>query len=213
MGTYNRGILGPFSGTVGTVVGSTFRGKDVMRSRPRKSSKPASATQLAQRVKFATAIQFLTPVKVIIDLYYGSPAGIKSRFNLAVSHLMKMAISVTDLVATIDYSQVMYAKGTLLSAQNLECTLKPQAKIDFTWIDNSTQAAAKATDQLLVVVVEENTVDYQIFFNAGVRSAATATVTLPTYLVGLKVNVYGFMVSQDGKINSTSQFLGLHNVE
>ena len=213
MGTYNRGILGPFSGTVGTVVGSTFRGKDVMRSRPRKSSKPASATQLAQRVKFATAIQFLTPVKVIIDLYYGSPAGIKSRFNLAVSHLMKMAISVTDLVATIDYSQVMYAKGTLLSAQNLECTLKPQAKIDFTWIDNSTQAAAKATDQLLVVVVENDTVDYQIFFNAGVRSAATATVTLPTYLVGLKVNVYGFMVSQDGKINSTSQFLGLHNVE
>lgn len=212
MGTYNKGILGPFYGTVGTVVGSSFRGKDVMRSRPRKTSKPASATQLAQRVKFSTAIQFLIPVKMIIDLYYGYPVGFKSRFNLAVSHLMKMAISVTDLVATIDYAQVMYTKGTLLSPQNLECDPKPDAKLNLTWIDNSDQAAAKASDKLMIVVVENKTVNYQIFLDCGERSAANATVTLPSYLVGLKVNVYGFMVSMDGELNSTSQFLGLHTV-
>jgi len=38
MGTYNKGILGAFYGKVGTVVGSTWRGKDVMRSLPRKSN-------------------------------------------------------------------------------------------------------------------------------------------------------------------------------
>ena len=39
MGTYNKGILGPFSGKVGTVVGASWRGKDVMRSLPKKTDR------------------------------------------------------------------------------------------------------------------------------------------------------------------------------
>lgn len=42
MATYKKGILGAFSGTVGPVVGASYRGKDVIRSRPKKSSKPAT---------------------------------------------------------------------------------------------------------------------------------------------------------------------------
>jgi hypothetical protein len=36
MGTFNKGILGGFSGKVGTVVGFNWRGLDVMRSLPKK---------------------------------------------------------------------------------------------------------------------------------------------------------------------------------
>ena len=67
MGTYNKGILGPFRGIVGPVVGSTFRGKDVMRSRPRKSNRAATALQLQQRAKFRRVTQFLTPVRVLVS--------------------------------------------------------------------------------------------------------------------------------------------------
>ena len=35
MGTFKKGILGGFNGTVGTVVGSNWKGITVMRSRPK----------------------------------------------------------------------------------------------------------------------------------------------------------------------------------
>lgn len=213
MGTYNKGILGPFSGIVGTVVGSTFRGKDVMRSRPRKSSKPATATQLEQRAKFKKVMQFLTPARQLLSDYFGSPAGSQSRFNLAVSYHIQAAVTFANNSAELDYNKVVYAKGNLLSPQNLECTADTNAEFRFTWIDNSGQAGTETTDKLLVVFVEQDVDDYQLFLNAAIRSAETATITLPAYLTGTDVHVYAFMVSESGKINSTSQHLGRFEVK
>ncbi len=48
MGKYNKGILGAFSGKVGPVVGSSWRGRDVLRSCPKKSNKVASQLQAMQ---------------------------------------------------------------------------------------------------------------------------------------------------------------------
>lgn len=38
MATLNKGILGGFSGKVGTVVGANWRGLDIIRSRPKISN-------------------------------------------------------------------------------------------------------------------------------------------------------------------------------
>jgi hypothetical protein len=56
MGTYNKGILGAFSGKVGPVVGASWRGKEVMRSLPKKSGRAATSTQLLQRLKYGDHI-------------------------------------------------------------------------------------------------------------------------------------------------------------
>lgn len=213
MGTYNKGILGPFSGIVGTVVGSTFRGKDVMRSRPRKSSKPATAIQLEQRAKFKKAIQFLTPARALLSDYFGSPAGSQSRFNLAVSYHIQVAATIVNNVAQLDFNKVVYAKGALLSPQNLVCTAHANAELQLNWIDNSGQAGTEPTDKLVVVCVEKDADEYQFFLNAAIRSDSTASVNLPTYLIGSAVHVYAFMVSDNGKINSTSQHLGSFEVQ
>ena len=63
MGTIRKGILGGFSGTVGTVVGANWRGMDVIRSRPKSSGSNPTPAQLMQREKFALAIKFQNSVK------------------------------------------------------------------------------------------------------------------------------------------------------
>lgn len=45
MGTYKNGIAGPFSGKIGGVVGSGWKGIDYIRSIPRKSKGPPSDRQ------------------------------------------------------------------------------------------------------------------------------------------------------------------------
>lgn len=212
MGTYKKGILGAFSGTVGPIVGASFRGKDVMRSRPKKSSKPATLPQIIQRAKFAKTIQFLTPAKAIIAEYYGSPSGSKSRFNLAMSYHITVAISYLNNEAVVDYTKVVYSKGSLLPPQNLMCESISNAQLKLTWIDNAAQGEAKATDQMMVIVINELTQDYEFFLNVATRNEASFGLILPAYLTGASVYVYAFMVSADGKINSTSQELGKFTV-
>ena len=64
MSTYHLGPLGDFSGKIGNVVGSTWRGKAVMRSVPSSITKAPSASQQRQRDKFKTVINFLNPIKI-----------------------------------------------------------------------------------------------------------------------------------------------------
>lgn len=52
MATLSKGILGGFSGKVGPVVGATWRGMDVIRSRPKSSRRTPSERQLEQQLKF-----------------------------------------------------------------------------------------------------------------------------------------------------------------
>ena len=70
MGTYRKGILGSFSGKVGTVVGSSWKGVDYMRSIPRLSSKAPTDLQMIQRAKLGLAVGFLQPISALVNVGY-----------------------------------------------------------------------------------------------------------------------------------------------
>ncbi len=75
MATFNKGILGGFSGKVGTIVGSNWRGLDVIRSLPKKTSRFATEKQLIVQAKFSLIAHFLAPLKPLLRTYFGQPSG------------------------------------------------------------------------------------------------------------------------------------------
>lgn len=62
MGAIKQGILGSFSGKVGTVVGSSWMGISYMRALSPNVKDARSPKQLAQREKFALANAFIKPI-------------------------------------------------------------------------------------------------------------------------------------------------------
>lgn len=58
MATIKQGILGAFSGKVGGVVGSSWKGIAVMKSLPPSVSNPKTAKQVIQRGKMSSAVAF-----------------------------------------------------------------------------------------------------------------------------------------------------------
>ena len=208
MATYQKGILGKFSGSVGPVVGLTYRGKEVMRAKPKKTTKPPTPGQVLQRTKFAVAMQFLNPAKELLSIYYGTPEGSQSRYNLAVSYHLTEVFFVEDGAWKIRYDQAMYSKGTLLPVENLQCISDGTNTLQLTWNNNSAQAGCKTTDQLMLVVFEPETIEYGFFMNAATRSDVEVSLALPAEWSGKKVHVYGFMAAENGKSNSGSLYLG-----
>lgn len=208
MGTYNKGILGAFSGKVGPVVGATWRGKEVMRSLPKKSNRLATTYQQQQRSKFAMTTEFLGGVQPVIKRYFGSNAGLKTRRNQAMSYLMKEAIVFTDPNYEWDYTKVLISKGDLLGINNGAVIAGTGQNLDFSWTDNSGQGEAQVTDKLVVVVYEPTSKATVYSLNAASRDDESATVQLPSFLSGLEVQVWATFVSSNDKLAATSIYLG-----
>lgn len=208
MGTYNKGILGAFSGKVGPVVGATWRGKDVMRSLPKKGNRLATEFQQAQRSKFAMTTEFLSGVQPVIKRYFGNDTGLKTRRNQAMSYLMKEAIVFNDPNYEWDYTKVLISKGDLLGINNGAVIAGTGQNLDFSWTDNSGQGEAMATDKLVVVVYEPTSKATVYSLNAASRDDESATVQLPSFLSGLEVQVWATFVSSNDKLAATSIYLG-----
>jgi Family of unknown function (DUF6266) len=208
MGTYNKGILGAFSGKVGPVVGASWRGKDVLRSLPRKGNRVATETQLLQRLKFSTATEFINSVQPIISKYYGSDNTDKTRRNQAMSYFMKEALLYVAPNFQLIYNKVQIGKGDLLGIQNPTLAAAAATSIDISWTNNSGQGQALATDKLVIAVYEPTTKTTTYSLNAGERADATTNLILPAYLSGLTVQVWVLFASADDKLYATSMYLG-----
>lgn len=208
MGTYNKGILGPFSGKVGTVVGASWRGKDVLRSLPKKTDRTPTETQLLQRQKFTFVAEFLTPISNVISLYYGSGSGELTRRNQAMSYHIKQAVEYTDPDFVMLYNKVQISKGDLLGIQNPSVTAVAGSNLAYEWDDNSGQGNAKPTDQLVVVAYAPAGNLYFTTLNAAVRNDGSATLGLPAYFAGLEVQSWITFAAADGKSYATSVYMG-----
>jgi len=208
MGTYNKGILGAFSGKVGPVVGASWRGKDVMRSLPRKTTRVATQTQMVQREKFTTITEFLTPLNPIVSRYFGNNTGYKTRRNQAMSYLIREAITYVDPDLVWDFNKVLISRGDLLGLNTGAVVAGAGQSIDLTWADNSGQGDAETTDKLVLAVYEETTKTTVYSLNAGTRNQEAANLVVPAFLSGLTVQVWATFVSSDDKMYATSQYLG-----
>ena len=207
MGTYNKGILGAFSGKVGPVVGASWRGKEVMRSLPKKGNKVPTATQLLQRQKFAMVQTFLSGINPVVKRYYGSNSGLKTRGNNAMSYLMREALVFTDPDFEWDYSKVLISRGDLIGFD--EATLDVSAgEINVMWTDNSGQGEALDTDQLVLLVFDPESKAVVYSLAAGERADEAATLAMPSNLLGADVEVWATFVSTDEKLVATSLYLG-----
>lgn len=207
MGTIQKGILGGFSGKVGAVVGANWRGKDVIRSLPKKSHRIPTEEQQIQRLKFTLVAQFLSPVKRVAGTYFGQPAGEKSRFNLATSYHLTEAVTGINPVFVIDYPKVILTKGDLLGLEMPLATAQTGATVVFTWTDNSGEGQAKADDQVLVVVYNPSKKSFETRQTA-IRSAGTFTLVLPATWSGDTVHSWLSAIAADSKKYSLSSYNG-----
>lgn len=208
MATLKQGILGGFSGKVGTVVGSTWRGKNVLRSAPRKSTKPISAAQQRQRDKFKCVLQFLTPIKSILTQTYGANVGNKTPFNNAMSYHMKEAVKQIPTGFIMDYSKVLIGMGGLCGLENARVHAVTAHALNITWNDNSTQGLAYATDAFLVVAYAPSIHCFDYFMVNSVRETGEYLLNFKESFYGETVQLWATFTNTKLSLTATSRYLG-----
>ncbi|MEX0998051.1 MAG: DUF6266 family protein [Flavobacteriaceae bacterium] len=208
MGTFNKGILGGFSGKVGTVVGAYWRGKNVMRSLPRPSTKPATPGQELQRTIFSVVAKFLNPIKFILAAHFGSPQGDKSRFNLATSYHMTEAVQEVGDLIEMDLPKVLISKGSLQGLQGQTFIALPDSVVRVRWDDNSGQGLAGPDDTLTLVIYSPTLELFEAYSPAALRQEEQVDITAPNYLIGQEIHGWATFITPDGELAATSTYLG-----
>jgi hypothetical protein len=210
MGTHKRGILGNFSGKVGTVVGSTWRGIWVMRGlTDAKKGKPNPAQQ-QQQAKFSLMIKFLQPLSSLVGQTYDTSPAEMTGFNKAFSDNIRNAITGAFPALAIDYSKVILSKGALPNVSTVAAASTVAGKLAFTWTDNS-GGVALPTDTAFVAAYSADLNRWIFAQQTAPRNAGTYSLDV-TAFSGKAVQTYIGFLSADGQSVSNSLFTGQANV-
>ena len=207
MGTYNKGILGSFRGTVGTVVGSSWRGIAVMKSRSGKRKGLPSQAQLDQQTRFSMMTEFLGNFKSLLDLGFSKFGKAKTAYNSAFSYNLKEAISGGYGNAAIQYDNILLTKGKLFNAMDAIAEAAA-GKVKFSWSDDTGIKNAKADDQVILAVYCENKKTALYHLNLGTRADMGAELPIPTAFHGKQVRAWISFISADGKEIADRLYLG-----
>jgi hypothetical protein len=211
MGTINQGILGGFSGKVGTVIGGSWKGINFMRGIAGHSD-AQTVRQMDQRLKFAVTMKFLQPLSGFIKVGFKDYAIRMTAMNAAFSYNFRNAIQGTYPSYAINYANALVARGDLASALNPVASSTVAGTILFTWANNSSEMNANTTDQTLIVVFNPAKNQAVFLGDTSTRADGTQSVTVPDSFTGDQVQCFIAFITLDGLELSNSKYAGVVTV-
>jgi hypothetical protein len=208
MATYERGINGPIKGKVGSVIGSSWKGINYLKSlSSRKKNENPSAAQIGQREKFKIIGHFMKVLAEVISLGFNKNLPGNSGYNNAVAYVLKNALDTTTSPFSIRYNKVLVTRGEYPNDDNLTAGPGAPGKLLFQWENNTGVGAAKANDK--VVMVAYSSLQNVMTFNSdtAIRSDGSATLDLDDFK-GQLVETYISFLKADGTDVSSSIYTG-----
>ena len=153
MGKIKQGILGGFSGKVGTVVGGAWKGIDYMRSLATSISNPKSPAQVAVRSNFSTIGKMMSKANPILRESDWRLAKKQSAFNAGVRINYKNAIVDNE----IDMERLVFGEFSLAELTDLNASFEADGtnlNLKATWTNDANDETSFADDMVTVVVVK-----------------------------------------------------------
>jgi hypothetical protein len=202
MGKINQGILGGFSGSVGPVIGGSWKGIEYIRAKPMSYKYDPSEEQIAHTNQFTANIAFAKLVKSsLIKPIWNIMAVKMSGFNLFVK-VNKDVFDETGQLA--DFENLILSVGNLPLPENI--SVKKDQDYDnavlITWDNNPSICDVAPTDLLRIVVFngKEPVIINGLPFT---RASNQANLQLPFTAAG-DVHVYLFFQDKEGTSYSES---------
>ena len=211
MGTIKQGILGGFSGKVGTVIGSSWKGISYMRGRAQSVKNPRTEGQVEQRSKFALTLDFLKPITAYVRTGYKTYANKQTAFNAAMSYIVKNAVSGVFPNYALDFSRVLVSRGNLTQPSTPNISMSA-GRATITWNDNSGQGDAQPTDVAMPLAFNPDKSEAVFNTSAATRADHSAELNFPADWNGDTVDLYIGFATADGINVANSIYLGNHAV-
>lgn len=205
MARLNQGILGGISGKIGNVIGSSWKGIPVVKSRPLSVANPKTAGQIAQRSKMTNIVAFAEIIlaAVIKPLW--------DRFSQGMSGYNAFVQSNISLFAAFSPSpagSLIISKGKMTSVTPTVAPVAVDAtSVLVSWSDVLPDSYSLATDDAFIVVVD--VANSKVYYSAAdvARSVTLKEVDIDDAAEADNVyNVYLAFRRTDGTVVSNTGY-------
>lgn len=176
-----QGILGGLSGSIGTVVGSSWKGIPVVKTKPLSVANPQTAAQTTQRSKFSQVVAFATVILAgIIKPLWDRFAIKQSGYNAFV----QANIDQFDATGLVTPAGLVISKGKMeKTAIDSVSATAGDANLDLLWTDDSGEGYKQATDKAFAVVYNETSGAINFEDGGDSRSGEQVGIVLDANLV------------------------------
>ncbi|WP_293299566.1 DUF6266 family protein [Pedobacter sp. UBA4863] len=203
-----NGILGGFSGKVGTVVGYASGNRYHMRAAPSVPKKFTSKELLNQQ-KFKTVNEALKSFRALLKVgfknYYTATGGLRA----AVSYTYKNALIQQEGSFIIEPTLLKISGGKLPQALNPKISAFTKDTLTITWENHG---RTNLNDQLILLAYDaEKLQGMSLVYDGPLRKVAQLKLTLPLDLQHTLLHVYIGFIAADRSQQSDSQYLGSIN--
>jgi len=203
MAILKNGIDGPFSGKIGTAVGTTWRGLNIIRSRPKPPTQ-FSPKQLANQLKMKVVQDFLSRMVEPLRIGFRDDTVVPTAYNTAVAYHKKFALTGEYPDITVSFPAVKIAQGLLGMPEDISMETNG-GRLDISWSEVS-EDNCRHDDQLLIVLWNDVNKASQYSLQAY-RSAGHFSWEPAFGFSGC--HVWTAFIRQDRTMQSDSRYLGL----
>jgi len=206
MAKITKGLLGGFSGKVGTVVGYTLYGIDRMRSLPDRTA-PPTANELKNRSRFKLVQEVVNCIKDLVKVGFKDYWTVSGGTRAALSYNRQFALKTKGEGDYIDPAEFKISGGTLPGLTTPVVVQEREDMLRFNWKAVAIDGGSPYDQVMLLAIDMENRkAAYQCTGNF--RSSGTELLQLPQVLKGKEVDLYIAVVAKDRCSQSESQYLG-----
>ena len=154
MGKIKQGILGGFSGKVGNVIGTSWKGISVVKVMPQSVANPKTGAQIARRSKLTNTVNFATAIlagfiKPVWDRFAQQMSG----YNAFIS--ANIELFANELPS--DYSKLVTSRGKLDKLGLLSFSIKSTGEVHIEWTEGSEGTYGSGDDEVYAVFINQNT--------------------------------------------------------
>ena len=207
MAKLEQGILGAFSGKVGTVVGYTWRGRACVRAYRRDVAYPNTPMQQAEREWFVSMVRFASRAQSALKLGFLERAAERqmTEGNYFVMR-NKRCFSQTTEGVQVDYASLVVAEGAAAPVAFQTPRFELGEVIRVGYEKNSQMLNASPEDKVYLFAYAPG-VGEGFLSSASLRRSRELRTSLPQHWAGCEVHLYGFVVDREGRA-SRSAYIG-----
>lgn len=176
MAKIKQGILGGFSGKVANVVGTSWKGRAVMKSQPLSVSNPKTEAQVGQRNKFSKVAELASQILTQFVQPVENPiSGDISGYNLFCRDNKTAFDAVGDLVP----ANLVAGGGKIVNLQQAQCNpAEGDSSITLTWTNSADLSALRKTDKVYAFVVDADANVLAVADGSTTRNAQSVNMQL-----------------------------------
>lgn len=199
MAKLSQGILGGISGKIGNIVGSSWKGIAVIKTKPLSVANPRTASQVAQRNSMTGIVKLSVSVlSTIIKPLWDRAAQYMSGYNAFV----KENIGNVDEDGIVDCDNVIFSKGKMQPTPMVSLTADiSDGEVNASWENDTGEGYKLSTDEAFAVCMNMQRQTVTVTSAEFTRATGSVTLGIPTgTLTGDECHVYLMFRRADGTV-------------